>query len=316
MKFTTVALFVLGMIVGAAVAYYLPDYLQINPEPKPTPKVVSPPRGASALGRIQPEGSVISLGISLPDQLAKLFVQEGQEVNQGAKLAELASHGDRQLELNLLDYQIKEASLKLKEIDRSGALQVALDSMQVKQIEAQGRIDIKMQKLKVDFLTKQAAQAQEGLDRIAPLTAVSKQEKDQQELAVLQSQSELAGASGLLEKLTQGTELNLELAKARMDLTRATLDRTRQEVPLDTLKQQREMAAARLAQTFITAPSPGKILKILAHPGELVGAPQPILQMADLSKMVVLAEVYETDIRKVYLGQRADITSKVDDAAS
>ena len=62
------------------------------------------------------------------------------------------------------------------------------------------------------------------------------------------------------------------------------------------------------------APTKGKILKILARPGELVGAPQPIVQMADLSQMAVVAEVYETDINKVHEGQKVEITSKVENA--
>ena len=97
-----------------------------------------------------------------------------------------------------------------------------------------------------------------------------------------------------------------------MNLAKATLERTRKEVPLGSLKRQRDVAARRLDQTFLKAPSKGKVLKILARPGELVAAPQPVLQMADLSRMAVLAEVYETDIHKVYEGQVALITSKVE----
>ena len=57
-----------------------------------------------------------------------------------------------------------------------------------------------MQKLKVDYLKKQAAQARAGLARISPLPSVSKQEKDQQEMAVLQSQAELGGSPKIFYK--------------------------------------------------------------------------------------------------------------------
>ena len=80
---------------------------------------------ASALGRIQPFDGIISLGVSLPDQLAKVLVNEGQDVDEGAVLAELQSHADRQLELDLLDWQIKEAEQKLKEIDQTGTCTAA-----------------------------------------------------------------------------------------------------------------------------------------------------------------------------------------------
>ena len=96
-----------------------------------------------------------------------------------------------------------------------------------------------------------------------------------------------------------------------------TLERTRREVPLTSLRRQRDIAALRVAQTFITAPRSGKVLRVLAQRGELVGAPQPILQMADLSRMAVFAEVYETDISKIFEGQTAAlITSKGGQRAS
>jgi HlyD family secretion protein len=243
-----------------------------------------------------------------------MHVQEGQDVDEGTVLAELQSHADRQLELDLLDWQIKEAEQKLKEIDQTGLLQTALDKLELKRLQEQGPIDVNMQKLKVDYLKKQAAQARAGLARISPLPSVSKQEKDQQEMAVLQSQAELAGAEDLLQKLTLGNALNLQLAQAKTALAQATLERTRREVPITSLRRQRDIAALRVAQTFIKAPRSGRVLRVLAQRGELVAAPQPIVQMADLSRMAVFAEVYETDIHKIFEGQTTLITSKVDNA--
>ncbi|HTU92720.1 MAG TPA: HlyD family efflux transporter periplasmic adaptor subunit, partial [Gemmataceae bacterium] len=60
----------------------------------------------------------------------------------------------------------------------------------------------------------------------------------------------------------------------------------------------------------ILAPSNGKILRLLVHEGELVQA-KPILQMANVDKMIVLTEVYETDIQRVRVGQDATITSHI-----
>jgi HlyD family secretion protein len=315
MKVSYIALFLVGLALGGAGMHFWRVHAAAESAPLKQPQAARPPRSAaSALGRIQPGSGVISLGVSLPDHLAKLFVEEGQEVKEGATLAELGSRSDRQLELDLIDLQIKEATQKLKEIERTGALQLKLDEVQLKQLKEQGPLDINMQKLKVGLLKKENAQAREGLSRINPLTAVSRQEKEQQEMLVLQSQAAYAAAEELLQKLTLGHALNLELAAAKMELARATLDRTRREIPIASLRQQQAMAAHRLQQTTLKAPSKGKILNILARPGELVAAPQPILQMADLSRMAVLAEVYETDIHNVYVGQRVDITSKVQKA--
>jgi HlyD family secretion protein len=45
------------------------------------------------------------------------------------------------------------------------------------------------------------------------------------------------------------------------------------------------------------------------RPGELIGT-TPVLQMADLSRMVVIAHVYETDVKRIHVGQTAVITSR------
>ena len=50
----------------------------------------------------------------------------------------------------------------------------------------------------------------------------------------------------------------------------------------------------------------GKILKIYAHPGDLVGA-EGLLDLADLSAIDVVADVYETDLPRVHIGQSADV---------
>jgi HlyD family secretion protein len=312
MKVSTVIFFVSGLVLGAAGVYFLHPRAQQPVSPGPSPQAAKKLARVSALGRIQPANGVISLGVILPDELEEVLVKEGDEVKKGKVLMKLTSQTDRQLDLDLLDRQISEAEEKLKEIDETGALQLKLDNLQLKQAEEQGPLDINVQKLKVDFLKKQTTQARDNLDKIASLTSISRQEKDQQELAALQSQSELAAADDLLQKLTLGHAMNLKLARAKLDLAKATRDRARNEVPLESLKLQRKMAAHRLEQMKVKASADGTILKILARPGELVGPTQAIVQLADLSQMAVVAEVYETDINKVDMGQSVKITSQVE----
>src|SRR5437764_15334452 len=113
MKLTSLAFFVLGLASGAGGIYYLTDHGQSALAPGPAARPVRPLLTASALGRVQPSGGILSIGVSLPDRLAKLLVEEGQEVKEGDVLAKLGSHGDRALELAILDSQINEAEQRL-----------------------------------------------------------------------------------------------------------------------------------------------------------------------------------------------------------
>ena len=67
-------------------------------------------------------------------------------------------------------------------------------------------------------------------------------------------------------------------------------------------------ARADLRQAHIVAPVAGRVLAVHSRPGERIGA-HGLLDLGRVDEMYAVAEVYETDIRYVALGQRATITS-------
>jgi HlyD family secretion protein len=54
------------------------------------------------------------------------------------------------------------------------------------------------------------------------------------------------------------------------------------------------------------------VIDVGIREGELVG-PRPILKIADVSRMQVVAEVYESDVRRIRIGQRAEARSRAID---
>lgn len=68
-------------------------------------------------------------------------------------------------------------------------------------------------------------------------------------------------------------------------------------------------AQAILQRAYIRAPVDGRVLDVHARPGEMVG-PQGILELGRVDRMYAIAEVYETDIGKVRVGQTATISSR------
>ena len=71
------------------------------------------------------------------------------------------------------------------------------------------------------------------------------------------------------------------------------------------------LARAELARTRILAPSNGTILQRFAEPGDMAcpTSAQPILVLADLSRLRVRAFIEELDVARVRVGQRAVVTA-------
>lgn len=69
-----------------------------------------------------------------------------------------------------------------------------------------------------------------------------------------------------------------------------------------------ERARAEARRSYIHAPFAGRVLDVVIRPGELIGA-GGILELGRVSRMYAIAEVYETDIRFVTVGQRATVSS-------
>jgi HlyD family secretion protein len=110
--------------------------------------------------------------------------------------------------------------------------------------------------------------------------------------------AELANAK---RKLARNRKLHGEGAIAGTTLETDTLAR-------DVARAQLRSAEAALARSTVRAPIDGQVLKIHARPGEKVG-PQGILELGRTDEMYAIAEVYETDVRRIKVGQRARVSS-------
>jgi HlyD family secretion protein len=310
----------LTLIVGAAIGgcgvYFGAPYLMrhIAEGPKddrpPAPEVL---KRVVASGRIEPLAGVINLAGPMGDRIGEIKVDEGQEVEEKQLLIELDSYFDRKLEVALLDQQIRDADQRLKEADEAAQAQTREFDERIRQLREITPLDIQAQEQKIKYLKEQVEKARSQRDRmIAVRPPLSAQERDQQQLLVLQAEEEFSAAEMLLEKAKKGLIVNLEIAKAQREAAIATNKRLRGEISIEALKKQRVLAESRTERSVIKAPSKGVVLRRMAKKGEATTG-QPLLQIADLTQMVVIAEVYETRIglvREWGIGSPAQINSR------
>jgi HlyD family secretion protein len=277
-----------------------------------SPAVALPdPETVTSLGRLEPAGGVIPLGVAGPDRLAMILVEEGDWVSQGQAVAYLESEADRQTEKDLAYSQLQEAKERLAAVTLAMNKQIAEAQLQLQQVQEVEPRDIQSQEAKVSVLTEQLTNATRNLKRLRSLqtSSVPQQELERHELLVAQAQGELNAARALLKKTTSGHDLHVLAAKAQLETLAAGLARAEKEVPLRSLEQSLRVAEERLKHTVIRAKEGGHVLKVVSHPGESVGA-QPILLLGDTRDMVAIAEVDETNVGRLRLGQTATVTSR------
>lgn len=96
----------------------------------------------------------------------------------------------------------------------------------------------------------------------------------------------------------------LESKRLNFQQAQATIKHLQAEIT--TARANQKVAEEELKNTIIKAPLSGTILKIHAWPGERL-TDNGLLEMADLSQIDIVAEVYETDLPKIKIGQNAEI---------
>jgi HlyD family secretion protein len=251
----------------------------------------------SALGRLQPSGGVISV-FGLPgDRIERLSAKQGEQVAKDAILAELASRKDRELEREMVATQLREARARRAAIDDAGKAKIAVIDAEIAQVHSGRDCDLKAQDARIASLVLQVRVANDGWNRLKSLerTPVSAQDLEKSELLYRQAESELTAARAIRDKTEKGYAQNDALLKAKRSAAVAELEEALKQVPMDSLAENLKIVERRLEATQVKAPVAGQILKVLGHEGDTMGN-QPIVQLADTSAMVVIAEVYETDI--------------------
>ena len=235
-----------------------------------------PPRTAvTALGRVTPGRAVMSIAAQPGSRILKLEVRDGQKVSAGDVLAYLDTHPLKVAERDAARTALTEARERL-EAETAYAQAVVEGS----------RLAVRILEIAVDFERRELKRVRS----LATTRAVEEQSLDQKKFA------------------TESREAELARARAEVLAAEAALARVRSTVALRSAEAQVRAAEAQVELTVIRAPLDGEILKVFTYPGERIGN-DPILKMGDTADMHVIAEVHETDIGAVRVGQRALITS-------
>ena len=223
-------------------------------------------------------------------KVAKIYVDEGDEVTEGEVLAKLDT---RPLELALLQAQ---AALLQAEV----SLQEAGDGLE--------RAQNPYTEEDIEDAEEDVEEAQEDLDDAEERLEEAKRDGDLADIwyyrrAMYIAKAELEAAEDeLVKRLVPSREDELETAQARVDAAESQLEVAEEAVA---------EAQRQLDEATITAPFNGLVAGVYAKEGDIIPSPtmspQTIIYLIDLTTMELKAEVDEIDIAEVKPGQRAII---------
>jgi len=308
------ALFLIAM--GGAYAYLRArsqrQAAELATQNQPLPARVQ----VAALGRVEPKGGVIDVAASESGVVSELLVAEGDLVTQNQVLAYLDLYDVRQAERDFAQSQLAEAQQTLNAQVQLGEARILEADTRMLQIDGPQAQSIRAQAATIRDLEAQRSLARIDLSRFEALAgqgAIAQQQLDAQRAEVTQLTQKIAAAEATLAQLDAARSADMRNATAQMGEAQANLEVSRATAGVQSAQRNLALAEAALARAVVRSPLNAQVIEIFVEPGESNSGstgPQAILSMGNTQTMQVVAEVYETDVSRVEVGQSATIRSR------
>jgi HlyD family secretion protein len=292
------------------------DNLRPAIAPQETPAPLPVATKVVALGRLEPSLGILQIASPSGQdgsRISNLYVDDGSQVRQGQLIAVLDSSKRLKDSVQQAQSQVEAARAKLIQVQagaKSG--EISAQRAVIDRLEADRTGDIATQQATIVRLEAEVKNAQTEFDRFEQLYragAIAASERDLRQLTLETAKAQVVEA--IAKQQQNQTATMAELAEAR-----ATLNQIAQVRAVDINPAQAEVnvaiaglrqAQTELEQAYIRAPQWGRILKVHARVGEQITESIGIADLAPTQTMMVIAEVYESDINKVSVGQTAAI---------
>lgn len=241
--------------------------------------VPAEPPGVGALGRVEPASRIRKLtqpgGFAIT-RVGRLLAAEGDRVEPGQLLAELEDAPQKDAALAQAEASLAESEANLAKTRAAG---------RPSEIEAQ-RARIRSLAAQEEIARRDA----ERSERLVPSGAGARAIAERNRAAAARAAAERAEAEAQLETLSRPRPEDVMLAEAQVSAARAQVARARADAALSRVR----------------APIAGTVLRVYARPGDQIGT-DGLLDLADLTRLDVVADVYETDLPRLRPGAPAEV---------
>ncbi len=280
---------------------------------------IKQPKQVVALGKLTPKGEVIKLSVANAEdsRVNQILVDEGDRVKKDQVIAILQGFENSQRNLEEAEKEVELTQARLAQVQAGESKQAELAAQQanISRLESQLRNETAERQAAIASAKAQLKQAQLTYDRNRSLQqqgAVSIQAFDQTKEGLDMAQANLNERLAQLDntkqtlkqEITQERENLAQLQEIRpVDIKVAELEVEKATIAVKKIK-------ADLEDTKVKVPISGQILRINTRVGEQVNTEEGIVELGRTDEMYAIAEVYETDIGKVKIGQPATVSSE------
>ncbi|MEC4802810.1 MAG: HlyD family efflux transporter periplasmic adaptor subunit [Jaaginema sp. PMC 1079.18] len=270
----------------------------------------------TALGRLEPQGEIIQLSAPQGKQrVAQILVKVGDRVQVDQAVAVMDGLAARQADLKQAQAQVQVAQARLQQVQAGKAPgDIEAQRRQVAETEVRVSSDIKAQQTAIDRLYLELQKVQVDYERYQQLAKdglVPQSQVDEKRLQLGLIRKQIEEARIALNRIESTGQEQIENAQARLqsltEVRPSDLSVVQAEVREAIARQQ--IIEADLANFYVRSPLEGQVLKINTKAGEIAGN-RGILALGQTQQMYAIAEVYESDIQYVKIGQSATVTSE------
>ena len=272
-----------------------------------------------ALGKLIPKGEVIKLSVANAEdsRVNQILVEEGDRVEKDRVIAILQGSDRRERDLEEAKKAVELARAKLAQTRAGETKQAELAAQRatISRLESQLRNETVEKQAAIASAEAQLRQANLTYERNKSLQkdgAVSKEAFDR-------AQEQLDMAQAASNERQAQLNNTLQTLEAQINQEQENLARLQEIRPVDVKVAEIELERAIIAveqrkadleDTKVKVPISGQILRINTRVGEQVNTSQGIVELGRTDEMYAIAEVYETDIGKIKIGQPATISSE------
>jgi HlyD family secretion protein len=248
-------------------------------KPEAAPPPIASDIAAAAPGRLEGARDTHRVGTNAQGVVHKLYVENGSKVRRGQLLVEIDCRRE-QAELSALTSRTSAAQARHRLLQQGYRVEeIAEAAAQMRTAEAEGH--------------RAAAQ----LARMKTLA----EKKMVSETAYDAAHRDDKAAAAALDR-AKAREALLKAGYRRDEVAEAAAN-------VAALEGDARATQSKVASCKVYSPTDGEVLRTHVTEGELVAPfnPQPLVTIADTSRLRVRAEVDERDVRKIRVGQRARV---------